>query len=66
MCAKFVPSGLCDQFTFHSLVFMTCISLGTLCGVLICVCDECDECVCVTNDLTLIFGFRLYVRVVSV
>ena len=30
--------GLCDQFTFHSRVYITCISLGTLCGDLICVC----------------------------
>ena len=61
LCAEFVLSGLCDQFTFHSCVFTTCISLGTLCGVLIFVCDECFECVCVSN-----FDFRLYVCVVSV
>ena len=61
LCAEFVLSGLCDQFTFHSCVFTTCISLGTLCGVLIFVCDECYECVCVSN-----FDFRLYVCVVSV
>lgn len=61
LCAEFVLSGLCDQFTFHSCVFTTCISLGTLCGVLIFVCDECYECVCLSN-----FDFRLYVCVVSV
>ena len=61
LCAEFVLSGLCDQFNFHSCVFTTCISLGTLCGVLIFVCDECYECVCVSN-----FDFRLYVCVVSV
>ena len=37
LCAEFVLSGLCDQFTFYSCVFMTCISLGTLCEELICV-----------------------------
>ena len=32
--------GLCDQFTFHFRVFMTCISLSTLCGdfIYVCVC----------------------------
>ena len=53
LCAEFVQLSLCDQFTFCSCVFMTCISLGTLredlicvyvtsfgtlCGDLICVC----------------------------
>ena len=34
--------GLCDQFTFHSGVFMTHILLGTAYGDLICVC-MCDD-----------------------
>ena len=37
LCAEFVQLSLCDQFTFCSCVFMTCISLGTLLE------DLCDE-----------------------